>query len=36
MIENNMFAMSKYLILAKIPNDKYYFKDVMLLFLAAA
>lgn len=28
--------MAKYLILIKIPNDKYYFKDVLLLFLAAA
>ena len=28
--------MAKYLILYKIPNDNDYFKDAMLLFLAAA
>ena len=28
--------MAKYLMLSKIPNDKYYFKDAMLMFLAAA
>lgn len=28
--------MAKFLLLEKIPNDKYYFKDVMLLFLASA
>ena len=28
--------MAKYLILYKIPNDNDYFKDAMLLFIAAA
>lgn len=27
--------MAKYLILYKIPNDNEYFRDVLLLFLAA-
>jgi hypothetical protein len=36
MIECNYYAMAKYLILFKIPNDNEYFKDVLLLFLAAA
>jgi hypothetical protein len=35
MIEKNSFAMARYLILYKIPNDNDYFRDVLLLFLAA-
>ena len=36
LIRHNKFEMAKYLMLTKIPNDKYYFRDAMLLFLAAA
>lgn len=35
MIEKNSFTMARYLILYKIPNDNDYFRDVLLLFLAA-
>lgn len=28
--------MAKHMMLTKIPNDKYYFKDALLIFLAAA
>lgn len=34
-IERNYFRMAKYLMLYKIPNDNEYFRDVLLLFLAA-
>ncbi len=27
--------MAKYLLLVKIPSDKYYFRDIMYLFLAS-
>lgn len=36
MIEKNAFLMARYLILWKIPNDNDYFRDVLLLFLAAS
>lgn len=36
MIDKNSFKMARYLILYKIPNDNEYFRDVLLLFLAAA
>ena len=36
MIECNYFEMAKYLMLYRIPNDSQYFKDVLLLFLAAS
>ena len=36
MIRNNKFEMARYLLLTKIPNDKYYFRDAMLMFLTAA
>jgi hypothetical protein len=35
MIENNKYGMAKYLISVKIPNDRYYFRDILCLFLAA-
>lgn len=36
MIEKNSFKMARFLILGKIPNDNEYFRDILLLFLAAA
>jgi hypothetical protein len=36
MIEQHQFPMARHLILTKIPSDKYYFKDALLVFLAAA
>jgi hypothetical protein len=35
MIEENIFPIARYLITKRIPNDQYYFKDVLLYFLTA-
>lgn len=35
MVEERIFPIAKYLITRRIPNDNYYFKDVLFLFLTA-
>lgn len=35
MIEEGIFPIAKYLITRRIPNDNYYFRDLLFLFLTA-
>ena len=35
MIEEGIFPIAKYLITIRIPNDNYYFRDLLFLFLTA-